>query len=122
MRVQNPSGGKPIYICCFCGMSSLLPDCPEMTAAGDAVICAPCVRLAMDLFDKSTPEARSMTTVQNLDTFTECQLQPPDSRPLAITDTPDGGVCIRIGDERAVNLSAEEVKLLAIRLSRKVVA
>jgi hypothetical protein len=28
-----------------------------------------------------------MTTVQNLDTFTECQLQPPDSRPLAITPT-----------------------------------
>lgn len=54
MRVQNPSGGDPIYICDFCGMSSLLPDRPSMTASTDAVICAPCVRLAMDLFDKST--------------------------------------------------------------------
>lgn len=63
-----------------------------------------------------------MTSVQNLDTFAERQHQPLDSRPLAITDTPDGGVCIRIGDELAVNFSAEEVKLLAIRLSRKVVA
>lgn len=55
MRVQNPSGGDPIYICDFCGMSSLLPDSrPSMTASTDVVICEPCVRLAMGLFDKST--------------------------------------------------------------------